>query len=114
MAESEIEDFLKRSTLIGLLHKTIAGAVERQGKEEKRSLASVVKGFYVKNAKNAGNEQAQVMCGGLNLNEFDENLESKISKGLYACGEVLDVDGDCGGYNLHWAFLSGMIVGERL
>ena len=61
-----------------------------------------------------GHKQAQVMQGGLPLGEFDDRLQSKFSPGLYACGEVLDVDGDCGGYNMHWAFLSGIIVGESV
>ena len=44
--------------------------------------------------------------------EFDPTtMESKLVPGLYACGEVLDVDGDCGGYNLQWAWSSGMVAG---
>lgn len=54
---------------------------------------------------------AQVTKGGVNINEVDGNLESRISQGLYFAGEVLDVDGKCGGYNLHWAFVSGYQAG---
>ena len=54
------------------------------------------------------------MRGGLKLEEFDEKLQSKLKKGLYACGEVLNVDARCGGYNLHWAFLSGIIAGKSV
>lgn len=57
--------------------------------------------------------QAQVTAGGAALSAFDpDTLESKIVPGLFACGEALDVDGDCGGYNLLWAWLSGIAAGE--
>ncbi len=49
---------------------------------------------------------AQVMSGGLDIREFDENLMSLKVKGAYAIGEALDIDGDCGGYNLQWAWSS--------
>ena len=48
------------------------------------------------------------------LSEFDEDLQSKIVPGLYAAGELLDADGDCGGYNLHFAWLSARKIGEKL
>lgn len=56
-------------------------------------------------------ENAQVTCGGARTAEFDSNtLESKKAENLYAIGEVLDVDGDCGGFNLHWAWASAHAV----
>ncbi|MDR0929190.1 MAG: aminoacetone oxidase family FAD-binding enzyme [Oscillospiraceae bacterium] len=56
---------------------------------------------------------AQVTAGGLAMAAFcPETLESRLVPGLFACGEALDVDGDCGGYNLLWAWVSGMVVGE--
>ena len=46
------------------------------------------------------------------VSEFDSvTMESKRVKGLYACGEILDIDGDCGGYNLQWAWSSGYLAG---
>jgi predicted Rossmann fold flavoprotein len=55
---------------------------------------------------------AQVTAGGLDMAAFDpETLESRLLPGLFACGEALDVDGDCGGYNLLWAWVSGAVVG---
>ena len=58
-------------------------------------------------------ENAQTTIGGADCEEFsDSTLESKLVEGLYCCGEVLDVDGDCGGYNLQWAFSSGILAGE--
>lgn len=55
---------------------------------------------------------AQVTKGGADTAEFDDaTMESKKVSGLYACGEILDIDGDCGGYNLQWAWSSGYIAG---
>ena len=59
-----------------------------------------------------GFDQAQVTAGGLRTDEFDpETMESRLVPGFYACGEVLDIDGDCGGYNLQWAWSSGHLAG---
>ena len=57
-------------------------------------------------------EKAQVCHGGVSLKEVDENLQLKKYPGIYVCGEALDVDGDCGGYNLHFAFASGVHVAK--
>ena len=60
-----------------------------------------------------GLEGAQVTAGGVRTEEFyDTTLESRLCPGLYAAGEVLDIDGDCGGYNLQWAWSSGHLAGE--
>lgn len=60
-----------------------------------------------------GMDCAQVTAGGICTEEFDANtLQSKLVPGLYAAGEVLDVDGDCGGYNLQWAWASGRLAGK--
>ena len=62
-----------------------------------------------------GFEQAQVTAGGIRCAEFDpSSMESKIVQGLFAAGEVLNVDGDCGGFNLMFAFASGMIAGQNI
>lgn len=62
-----------------------------------------------------GFESAQVCSGGISLDEMNyETLETKKVSNLYFCGEVLDVDGDCGGYNLSFAFLSGLLVGRSI
>ena len=61
-----------------------------------------------------GMDSAQVTAGGIYTSEFDPHtMESKLVPGLYACGEVLDIDGDCGGYNLQWAWSSGRCAGEN-
>ncbi len=60
-----------------------------------------------------GFDAAQVTAGGLRTDEFDpRTLESRLVPGLFACGEVLDIDGPCGGYNLQWAWASGALAGR--
>ncbi len=57
--------------------------------------------------------QAQVCAGGVSLDEVSDHLEAKKVPGLFLCGEMLDVDGRCGGYNLQWAWTSGVIAGRH-
>ena len=60
-----------------------------------------------------GMEHAQVTAGGIFTSEFrPDTLESRKNPGLFAAGEVLDIDGDCGGYNLQWAWSSGYVAGK--
>lgn len=59
-----------------------------------------------------GYENAQVCAGGVPLSELTENLESKKTPGIFFAGELLDVDGKCGGYNLQWAWCSGFLAGS--
>lgn len=76
-------------------------------------LAGKVKQFEVVLTEPMGMDSAQVTAGGIVTDEFDrQTMESILVPGLYACGEVLDVDGDCGGYNLQWAWSSGRLAGR--
>lgn len=59
-------------------------------------------------------QNAQVCAGGVPLTEITEKMESNIVKGLYFAGEILDVDGRCGGYNLQWAWTSGYLAGLNM
>ena len=60
-------------------------------------------------------ENAQVCCGGVDVRDINPyTMESKIKKGLYLTGELLDVDGICGGYNLQWAYTSARLVADAL
>ncbi|MBO5129589.1 MAG: aminoacetone oxidase family FAD-binding enzyme [Oscillospiraceae bacterium] len=82
--------------------------------EEIAGVCAAVKGFEVNLTEPMGMDSAQVTAGGIVTDEFDENtMESRLVPGLYACGEVLDIDGDCGGYNLQWAWSSGRMAGAH-
>ena len=70
-----------------------------------KELKFTVLGYY---------DNSQVSSGGILLSELNENLESNKVKGLYFTGEVIDVDGICGGYNLQWAWTSGSIAGDSI
>ena len=75
---------------------------------------SAVKGLEVSLTEPMGMDSAQVTAGGIVTTEFDETtMQSFLVPGLYACGEVLDIDGDCGGYNLQWAWSSGHLAGSH-
>ena len=77
------------------------------------ALARAMRSFRLPVTGVSGFETAQVTAGGLRTAEFDpETLQSRIVPGLYACGELLDIDGDCGGFNLQWAWASGLRAGE--
>lgn len=83
-------------------------------KHQISDLCRVVKSFEI--AVNATNsfEQAQICAGGVKTTEVNPNtMESKKVKGLYIVGELLDVDGICGGYNLQWAWATGYLAGLR-
>ena len=83
--------------------------------KEIKTLVSACKSFRFEISGLRPFDDAQVTSGGADLREFDRNtLESKKVKNLYCCGELLDIDGPCGGYNLLWAFSSGRAVGENL
>ena len=82
--------------------------------EERLRLCNVLTNFEV-NIDEVIFEKGQVTSGGVSLDEIDINtFESKLVKNLYFTGEILDVDGLCGGYNLAFAFISGYIVGRCL
>lgn len=78
----------------------------------KPDLSRAVKMFELEIQSGMAFEQAQVCSGGINVEEINfETLESKLHRGLYFAGELLDIDGICGGYNLQWAWSSGAVAG---
>ena len=78
-----------------------------------RRLAQSCRDFRLAVRGVAGFDAAQVTAGGVRTSGFNpETLESWFVPGLFACGEVLDVDGDCGGFNLQWAWASGRLAGR--
>jgi predicted Rossmann fold flavoprotein len=81
--------------------------------DDLHAVAHAAKHFMLDVQGVAGFESAQVTAGGMNTAEFDpETMQSRLVPNLYACGEVLDIDGDCGGFNLQWAWASGYLAGR--
>ncbi len=97
---------------VGVPPTKIAGEISDN---DIKNIASASKNFAFEISGLRPFDDAQVTSGGADLREFDSyTLEAKKVKGLYCCGELLDIDGPCGGYNLLWAFASGIAVGENL
>ncbi|MCJ7663914.1 MAG: NAD(P)/FAD-dependent oxidoreductase [Desulfobacterales bacterium] len=111
--------------LIGLMHKRLIPAMlqesqiaeprkpmSRVSQEECLRITSVLKNWQFEITGSLSWKEAQVMAGGIRTEDFSANtLESRLVKGLFAAGEVLDVVGDSGGYNLQWAWSSGYVAG---
>lgn len=82
--------------------------------EQMKRLADVIKGLRVDITGSKSYEQAQVCAGGVDTCEInEETMESKLVKGLFFAGELIDIDGMCGGYNLQWAWSSGYVAGHH-
>jgi predicted Rossmann fold flavoprotein len=91
-----------------------AGNVNEITPAQIKKLTSALKGLKTVITASNPYEQAQVCSGGIDTREVDaETLESKIINGLYLAGEILDVDAICGGYNLQWAWTSGVLAGKH-
>ena len=110
--------------LTGILHNRLGRIVVKEAgiagyvpirqleEEELYRVCEFVNCLTVHLTEPMGMDAAQVTAGGMVTREFDpKTMESRLVPGLYACGEVLDIDGDCGGYNLQWAWSSGRCAG---
>ncbi len=83
--------------------------------EEKKSIALLINSFVFEVIDSTGFGNSQVTLGGVNTLEIDNlTLESKLNKNLYFTGEIMDVTGDCGGYNLYFAWISALCVRDSL
>lgn len=133
ITKSELLQELKRRTatslsaedlLTGILHNRLGRVLTKAAGISSKSLVlqlsdheletvvRTVKEFEIELTEPLGMDSAQVTAGGIFTSQFDPHtMESKLVPGLYACGEVLDIDGDCGGYNLQWAWSSGRLAG---
>ena len=90
-----------------------AAPLSALSERELRTVATACKRFKLPVRGTEGFANAQVTAGGIRTSEFDpRTLESRLCPRLFACGEVLDIDGDCGGYNLQWAWSSGVLAGH--
>ena len=80
-----------------------------------KQIASVIKGMKFKVIGTTGFDNSQVTAGGLDTTQFNpQTMESKKESGLYCIGEILDIDGDCGGFNLQWAWSSAFCASNAI
>ena len=114
------------SFFTGLLHQKLGQQLLRMAnvrpelsvaelsEKQLRSLASLSVRFKAECVEMNGFQQAQVVAGGVDTTEVDPcTMASRLVPGLYFAGEVLDIDGICGGYNLQWAWASGFVAGRH-
>lgn len=98
-----------------ITNKALTESCKKLSDKELKALANLIQNWKFECKQCKDFSKAQVMLGGVNGNEVNGyTFESKVVKNLYICGEALDVCGDCGGFNLHFAFASGIITGENL
>lgn len=114
--------------LIGIVNKKLIPTLLKQAKisdlhmpcyalewSDKKRLFDLLKKWEFKCTDTNGFNNAQVTVGGINTKEINpQTLESKLIHNLYFCGEILDVHGDCGGFNLQWAWSSGYAVAKNI
>ena len=96
----------------GILPKMLANKICDMLKDKLniKEFVNLSKNYPIKVEGTYGFDNAQICVGGVDLKELNENLELKKHPNIYATGEVLDIDGLCGGYNLQFAFASGFVV----
>lgn len=83
-------------------------------KKQIDALCNLIKEYPIDYTGTYDYDRAQVTVGGISLEEVNESLELKKLPNVYVCGELLDIDGLCGGYNLHFAFASGVYVAKNI
>lgn len=122
---SRSDETIERA-LLGLVHSNLLPAlIEAAGYKNKhvpgrlstaenaRNLANLLTGWKLPITGTQSWHRAHVTAGGVDSAEINPaTLESKIVPGLFLAGEIVDVDGDCGGYNLQWAWSSGFVAGS--
>ena len=100
--------------LFGVVNNQVGRAVLRRAANDLKAAARLVKAFPLTVTGSLGFDYAQVTKGGIPLSEVNGKLESRLQKGLYFAGEILDVDGQCGGFNLQWSYASARVVARSL
>ena len=122
--KNTLKDRCVRDYFVGMLHKALGQnilnrsgidinkKVSNMSSDDINALAHILTDYKVRVMGIENNNQ--VHTGGVSLEDMDTNLQLKNKPNLYALGELLDVDAECGGYNLQWAWTSAMVVAEKL
>jgi len=112
-AATFFDGMLQRRVVQAVLRAADVSAASCAAEFPCERLALILKDFRLPVVGVGDPRQAQVTRGGAALDGFDPHtMASHAAEGVFAAGEVLDVDGPCGGYNLHWAWVSGIVAGE--
>lgn len=101
--------------IVKLVGFKLSDSVDSLNSAHIKKTVSLIKALPFKVVSTTGFENSQVTAGGISLDQFDnKTMMSKKEKGLFAAGEILDVDGDCGGYNLQWAWSSAFCAANGI
>ncbi len=110
MAKSEVRDWIGQFGMEGLVPKKWLPILKRKAEPEKD-----IKHFRFAITDTFGMDRAQVTAGGVSTEEVSaETMESKLARGIFLPGEILDVDGICGGYNLHFAWAGATLTAKEI
>lgn len=114
--EDKIKDILNSGIkLNGILNQKLIPYILELAKNNFSQIPNIIKNLKFNITDTKGYDFCEVTAGGVDLNSIDSNsMQSNKQRGLYFCGEVLDVDGDCGGFNLQWAWSSGYLAGNSI
>ncbi len=117
LVEKKKKNYIKDTEILdGILVKRIAQSVLKTAKSNKvEDIAYAIKNFSLKVTGNLGFNYSQVTKGGIKTDDINPlTMESKLKENFYIVGEALDIDGDCGGYNVTFAFISGILAGLNI
>ena len=123
----EIDKGLCENMLSGIMNKQLCivlmkecdiqvnGRINELTDNEIEKLANIIKCWKIKIKNSRSFDYAQVTAGGADCSQFNtETMESTLVPNVFCCGEALNIDGDCGGYNLQWAWSSGRLAGNTI
>lgn len=114
MTENDLVNHIeKHGSLSGILGKPLSDIIEKQAQGDALMQARYAKNWKLIINGTKGYDFAQITCGGADTKEFN-GFQSKLVKNLYACGEVLDCQFLCGGFNLDFAWHSGITVADEI
>lgn len=118
ICENLLSGIINKQLCIALLKECLIPVNEKISNltdENIEELARILKSWKIKVKNSRSFDYAQVTAGGAKCSQFNEKtMESLIEPLVYCCGEALNIDGDCGGYNLQWAWSSGRLAGKSV
>ncbi|MDD4076512.1 MAG: aminoacetone oxidase family FAD-binding enzyme [Bacilli bacterium] len=110
-----IESQSSKEALIGILPKMLADKIGKNISQfDANHVLFAIRNYQLIITGTYGFNQAQIALGGVDINEINDYFSSKKINNLFIIGELLDIDGACGGYNLHFAWISGLIAAETI
>lgn len=118
LCENMLSGIMNKQLCIVLMKECdiqVNGRTNELTDSEIEKLADIIKCWKIKIKNSRSFDYAQVTAGGADCSQFNaETMESTLVDNVFCCGEALNIDGDCGGYNLQWAWSSGRLAGNTI